>query len=48
MQKTKDATLNDRLQADFFMICEDLIKPSVHPTDCPKQLIQELFSETVS
>ncbi len=33
---------------DFFMICEDLIRPSVHPVDCPKPLIQELFSEIVS
>ncbi len=49
MQETKDATLNDQcLQADFFMICEDLITPSVHPVDCPKPLIQELFSDSIS
>ena len=49
MQETKDAALNDRcLCADFLKICEDLIEQSVHQVDCPKPLIQELFSELLS
>ena len=49
MQETKDATLKDRtMQAEFLKICEDLIRPSVHPVDCPKPLIRELFSEILS
>ena len=49
VQETKDATLNDRcLQADFLKICEGLIRFSVHPVDCPKPLIRELFSEILS
>ena len=49
MQETKDATLKDKtLQAHFLKICEDLTRTNVPPVDCPKPLVQELFSEILS
>ena len=48
-QETKDSSLSDHcLRADFLEVCEDLIKLSVHPVDCPNPLILELFTEILS